>query len=152
MELLIKHGANTWLAHNRSIEAAVKQCALSLLRNLQQAFSQHRCFHPTRRNPSTARGGFLCFPALHPPSTFIRMVKDIAAVKKEVEELNKTRKMQQTAAGAEISRLNRDWFAIVEKNKEIEAACKELEGQIRALGGQPPEGAPAGEGDVEMTD
>lgn len=27
MELLIKHGGNSWLAYNRSIEAAIKQCA-----------------------------------------------------------------------------------------------------------------------------
>ena len=27
MELLIKHGGNSWVASNRSIEAAIKQCA-----------------------------------------------------------------------------------------------------------------------------
>lgn len=26
MELLIKHGGNAWLAHNRSVEAAIKLC------------------------------------------------------------------------------------------------------------------------------
>lgn len=60
----------------------------------------------------------------------------------------------QMAAGAEISRLDRDWFALVEKNKEIDAACLALEGQIRELGGEIPEAARrlGGAGGVEGMD
>ncbi len=86
LELLAKHGANAWLAHNRSVDAA-----------LASARSQ------------------------------------LAQLDAAAEELHKTRKVQQTAAGAELSKLARQWDAAVRKNVEIAAACDALEAEVAAL-------------------
>jgi pre-mRNA-splicing factor SPF27 len=86
LELLAKHGANAWLAHNRGVEAALAGARAQLAQ------------------------------------------LDAAA-----EELHKTRKVQQTAAGAELAKLARQWDAAVRKNADIEAACDALEAEAAAL-------------------
>lgn len=91
MELLVKHGGNVWLAHNRSVEAAIRQCADS----------------PPLRAPASSPWLSSCCPPQCCAMTRIlsawvlgclrRVQKDNAALRKEIDDLNKTRKMQQAS-------------------------------------------------------
>ena len=80
LELLARFGGASWLAHTRSLEAAVAQqrSALAQLTHL-------------------------------------------------TADLHKTRKLQQLAAGAELSSLQAQWSALVAKNALIADACDALE-------------------------
>lgn len=80
LELLAKHGANSWLAHNRGLEAA-------------------------------------CVGA----------ERELAALAVAVADVNKTRKVQQTAAGMELRKMEAQWQALVASNAVLEAAVAEVE-------------------------
>ena len=82
LELLVRHGSAAWLAHNRSLEAAV-----------------------------------------------VAAEKELAAVRAAVADVNKTRKVQQLAAGAELARLEADWAALVERNRELRGVIARAEGE-----------------------
>lgn len=58
----------------------------------------------------------------------------LAAVKKETEDLNRSRKLSQLEAGRQLSSLQAEYTQLVAKNAEIEAACLTLESQAAALG------------------
>lgn len=88
LELLLKYGANAWLASNKALEAAVAGQA----RELQGLSSQ-------------------------------------------VDGVNKTRKLQQQAAGSELAVLEGQWRQLVAKNAMLEATCAELEAQLAGLQG-----------------
>ncbi|KAL6779927.1 hypothetical protein ACKKBG_A14340 [Auxenochlorella protothecoides x Auxenochlorella symbiontica] len=60
----------------------------------------------------------------------------LAAVKKETEDLNRSRKLSQLEAGRQLSSLQAEYTQLVAKNAEIEAACLTLESQAAALGDQ----------------
>ena len=79
LELLGKYGANSWLAHNRSLEAAC-----------------------------------------------VQQEKEGARLAAALSDLHKTRKVQQTAAGLELRKMEAEWRALVAQNAAIEAACAEL--------------------------
>lgn len=51
----------------------------------------------------------------------------------EIDQINRERKLQQTGVGSELSALEAEWQALVAKNREIEAACVDMEAQIAAL-------------------
>ncbi|KAG2483169.1 hypothetical protein HYH03_017961 [Edaphochlamys debaryana] len=57
----------------------------------------------------------------------------LAGVKKETDALNRERKLQQHAAGAELSKLERQYMGQVRKNFDIERACDRLEAAVGAL-------------------
>ena len=74
------------------------------------------------------------------PRLVCRVQRVIDDTKRDTEDVNKTRKMQQTAAGNELAKLNHQWQELVEKNKAIEAACCELEAKLeKAAGGIAPQ-------------
>ncbi|KAK7085354.1 Pre-mRNA-splicing factor SPF27 [Halocaridina rubra] len=54
-------------------------------------------------------------------------------LKKEIQELNWTRKNMQTKAGEELRHLESSWVSLVSRNYEIEQACVMLEAQIAKL-------------------
>ena len=54
----------------------------------------------------------------------------VAETRARIEELNRERKLQQTAAGRELGALERELMSILVKNSELEAACRELEAQV----------------------
>ncbi|GLC36044.1 hypothetical protein PLESTB_000531900 [Pleodorina starrii] len=56
--------------------------------------------------------------------------QQLAAIKKETDQLNRERKLQQHAAGSELSKLERQYMAQVRKNWDIERACDRLEEQV----------------------
>jgi pre-mRNA-splicing factor SPF27 len=57
----------------------------------------------------------------------------LAGVRRRVEELNRERKLQQHAAGAELGALEAEYLGLVHKNGEIEAACRALEAEVAAM-------------------
>lgn len=54
-------------------------------------------------------------------------------LKKEIQELNWSRKNMQTKAGEELRHLESSWVSLVSRNYEIEQACVMLEAQIAKL-------------------
>ncbi|GIL90544.1 hypothetical protein Vretimale_17507 [Volvox reticuliferus] len=58
--------------------------------------------------------------------------QQLAAIKKETDQLNRERKLQQHAAGAELSKMDRQYLAQVRKNWAIERACMRLEEEVEA--------------------
>ncbi|KAI7836667.1 hypothetical protein COHA_009443 [Chlorella ohadii] len=67
-------------------------------------------------------------------SAFVtRLQEQLAAVKRQVDTLNRERKLQQHAAGSELSKLEAEYLGLVHKNKDIEAACRGLEAEIAAM-------------------
>ncbi|KAG2431352.1 hypothetical protein HYH02_013342 [Chlamydomonas schloesseri] len=57
----------------------------------------------------------------------------LAALRKETDALNRERKLQQHAAGSELSKLERQYLSQVRKNADIERACDRLEEAVAAL-------------------
>eukprot|EP00232_Nephroselmis_pyriformis_P002130 CAMPEP_0182907854 /NCGR_PEP_ID=MMETSP0034_2-20130328/34793_1 /TAXON_ID=156128 /ORGANISM="Nephroselmis pyriformis, Strain CCMP717" /LENGTH=240 /DNA_ID=CAMNT_0025043907 /DNA_START=96 /DNA_END=818 /DNA_ORIENTATION=- len=57
----------------------------------------------------------------------------LAEVKKDVEALNRDRKLNQLAAGGEIKRLEAQWYGLVDKNMDIALGCKQLEEEVAKL-------------------
>lgn len=62
-----------------------------------------------------------------------RLQAALAQTRAAVDDLNRERKLQQTAAGRELRQLEGDYVALVRKNAEIEAACSALEAEGAAL-------------------
>ncbi|GIL61018.1 hypothetical protein Vafri_15441 [Volvox africanus] len=62
--------------------------------------------------------------------------QQLAAIKKETDQLNRERKLQQHAAGAELSKLERQYLAQVRKNWAIERACMRMEEQVEGAEGE----------------
>ena len=56
-----------------------------------------------------------------------------------IDQINRERKLQQTAVGGELADLQAEWRALVAKNRDIELACLGMEAEIKLL--QPAEGA-----------
>lgn len=52
-----------------------------------------------------------------------RLEAEVAGVREEVEAVNRERKLQQTAAGADLAALEDRWHRLVLKNAEIEVPC-----------------------------
>ncbi|KAG2423515.1 hypothetical protein HXX76_015263 [Chlamydomonas incerta] len=57
----------------------------------------------------------------------------LAALRKETDALNRERKLQQHAAGSELSKLERQYLSQVRKNADIERACDRLEAAVGAM-------------------
>ena len=53
--------------------------------------------------------------------------------RKEIQELNWSRKSMQTKAGEELRHLESSWVSLVSRNYEIEQACVLLEAEIIKL-------------------
>ncbi|PRW44377.1 pre-mRNA-splicing factor SPF27-like protein isoform B [Chlorella sorokiniana] len=67
-------------------------------------------------------------------SAFVtRLQEQLAAVKQQVDTLNRERKLQQHAAGSELGKLEAEYLGLVHKNMDIEAACRGLEAEIAAM-------------------
>lgn len=64
-----------------------------------------------------------------------RLQKGTAEARRDIELLNRDRKLNQLSAGAELTRLKQQWTGLVEKNAEIEAACRALEAEVQGLRG-----------------
>jgi len=57
--------------------------------------------------------------------------KQLAGLKRMIQEVNWQRKSKQTGAGEELKILETSWVGLVSKNYEIERACIELENRIK---------------------
>ncbi|EFJ49955.1 hypothetical protein VOLCADRAFT_104101 [Volvox carteri f. nagariensis] len=66
----------------------------------------------------------------HDEATIKSLEQQLTAIKKETDQLNRERKLQQLAAGAELSKLERHYMAQVRKNWDIERACTRLEEEV----------------------
>ena len=62
-----------------------------------------------------------------------RLQAQLAGVRRAVDELNRERKLQQHAAGAELAKLDAEYRGLVAKNAEIEGACRGLEAEVTAM-------------------
>lgn len=58
---------------------------------------------------------------------------NINIFRKEIQELNWSRKNMQTKAGEELRHLESSWVSLVSRNYEIEQACVLLEAEIVKL-------------------
>jgi pre-mRNA-splicing factor SPF27 len=58
---------------------------------------------------------------------------ELAEVRRQVNDLNRERKLQQTAAGRELAKLEQEYVALVYKNMHIEGACRQLERETEAM-------------------
>ena len=56
--------------------------------------------------------------------------KELAEFKKEIQDVNWSRKNKQIQTGEQLNRLNNQWVSLVSCNFEIESAIKQLELQI----------------------
>lgn len=54
-------------------------------------------------------------------------------MRRQVDDLNRERKLQQHAAGAELGALQAEYLGLVHKNAEIDAACRGLEAEVAAM-------------------
>ncbi|CAI7741399.1 unnamed protein product [Closterium sp. NIES-53] len=59
--------------------------------------------------------------------------REVAERKREIELLNRDRRLNQQAAAVELGRLEQAWREGVQKNADIQAACAQLEAQIEGL-------------------
>ncbi|XP_045161716.1 pre-mRNA-splicing factor SPF27-like [Mercenaria mercenaria] len=59
--------------------------------------------------------------------------KQLADLKKKIQEINWQRKNEQTEAGAKLKDLENSWVGLVSKNYEIERACVEMEKELAEL-------------------
>jgi pre-mRNA-splicing factor SPF27 len=57
--------------------------------------------------------------------------KQLADVKRRIQEVNWQRKCNQTDAGEKLKRLESSWVGLVSKNYEIERACIEMEARVQ---------------------
>ncbi|KAI3428653.1 hypothetical protein D9Q98_007476 [Chlorella vulgaris] len=62
-----------------------------------------------------------------------RLQAQLADVRRRVDDLNRERKLQQHAAGAELGQLEAEYLGLVHKNAEIEGACRGLEAEVAAM-------------------
>ena len=74
-----------------------------------------------------------------------RLEKESAELQAKVDHVNRERKLQQTAVGADLVALEAEWQSLISKNREIEAACAGLEAEIAQLQG-PASGNPIANG------
>ncbi|KAK2191398.1 hypothetical protein NP493_53g08080 [Ridgeia piscesae] len=63
--------------------------------------------------------------------------KQLADLRKQIQEINWQRKNEQTAAGGKLKQLEENWVSLVSKNYEIERACVELENELDEMQRQP---------------
>ena len=72
-------------------------------------------------------------------NTLVQMLegaqKQLADIRKNIQEINWQRKNEQTASGAKLKQLGESWVGLVSKNYEIERACVELEKELEDLEG-----------------
>jgi len=59
--------------------------------------------------------------------------KILEQYKKEIEDINRQRKLEQEAAGLKITTLTNKWEELVYKNYEIETTCLQLEQDVERL-------------------
>ena len=64
-----------------------------------------------------------------------RLEKKSAELQAKIDQINRERKLQQTAVGANLVQLEAEWQSLVSKNRDIEAACVGLEAEIADLQG-----------------
>lgn len=67
-----------------------------------------------------------------------RLEETLGETRKAVEAVNRERKVVQLQAQSEMADYESRWAAMVAKNREIEAACRELEGHLASLRQQLP--------------
>lgn len=69
--------------------------------------------------------------------TLVKMMeqaqKQLAELKKKIQEINWQRKNEQSQAGSKLKELENSWVGLVSKNYEIERACVELEKELGEL-------------------
>ncbi|MEW5300222.1 MAG: hypothetical protein WDW36_003167 [Sanguina aurantia] len=66
-------------------------------------------------------------------SLFKSFEAQTAATRKEIDNVNRERKLQQAAAGTELTKLGVRYHQLMRKNFEIDSACNKLEDQVYAL-------------------
>ena len=57
----------------------------------------------------------------------------MSRVKQRIQSINMDRKLNQTAAGSELRKAEQEYYELLVKNAEIEAASDGLEDQINRL-------------------
>lgn len=68
-------------------------------------------------------------------SHVMRVQGQAAEAAAAVEDLNRERKLQQTAAGRELRALEAEYLSLVAKNVELQGAVERAEAEVAALGG-----------------
>jgi len=69
--------------------------------------------------------------------------KAVTELRREIEEINRTRKLHQVSAKTELDSLEAQWVAAVKKNADIEYQCKLMEEKLAQAEGAGGEGAGA---------
>ena len=64
-----------------------------------------------------------------------RLEKESTELQAKIDHINRERKLQQTAVGANLVQLEAEWQSLVSKNRDIEAACVGLEAEIAEIQG-----------------
>ncbi len=62
-----------------------------------------------------------------------RLEKEASGLQAKIDYINRERKLQQTAAGADLTDLEAQWQSLTRKNREIGAACAEMEAEVTRL-------------------
>ncbi|KAL6056804.1 Pre-mRNA-splicing factor SPF27 [Balamuthia mandrillaris] len=62
-----------------------------------------------------------------------RLQQQIAAVRQEINEVNRQRKTEQDGASAKLSHLEMQWHELSHKNIHIDLACQQMEKEIEQL-------------------
>ena len=62
-----------------------------------------------------------------------RLQEDVVSTRDVIDQLNRERKLQQTAAGRELRNLESEYFALIAKNYELEGVCARVESEVAAL-------------------
>jgi pre-mRNA-splicing factor SPF27 len=57
----------------------------------------------------------------------------LEVIRSQIQEVNRQRKLEQSKAGDELSRLETHWQDLVRKNYKIEEACMQLQSEIKQL-------------------
>ena len=69
------------------------------------------------------------------PVSSSRLEKESTELQAKIDHINRERKLQQTAVGANLVQLEAEWQSLVSKNRDIEAACVGLEAEIAEIQG-----------------
>ena len=67
-----------------------------------------------------------------------RLEKESTELQAKFDHINRERKLQQTAVGANLAQLEAEWQSLVSKNRDIEAACVGFEAEVADLQGPQP--------------
>ena len=62
-----------------------------------------------------------------------RLEKEATELQARIDFINRERKLQQTAVGADLADLEAEWQSLIGKNREIDAACAGMEAELSRM-------------------